>query len=408
MKLISLILITLFTLNSMGQNNNDMNIENIKLYQKSIDYPYVASEKRKAVIIDNMNKLKRGMTKNQVIELMTYPDEVNLTYKTIKIKSDNKTLGFSMVYILERKQESGSVTEKRDKLIRIHFNNSYELTWAYSEDVDKFIDIKKNTINEKVNIKFIGEYYTGREPCQLLPNGTRRWRYITGFKVKEPFSGNIQVNDIEINPNFSENSNINIPLEVGENYMVSLTLDKEKIKLLENKDTLFTHLNLITNDEIVEIIKATDTNLRFGEIITIQKGYLIISRSNLIEDTLILEPQLQGLGGATWLFEISNSELVIVDFRWNVRPNQTPQLHTKHIRTLKGTNKLIHADLEYKTYSNHKDATNKENYVSLVGYVNQDIKVDIKRKYPYWTNIKDTELIDLLHKYQLKVIVSKK
>ena len=403
MKIIFFTLITLFTLNSMGQNNNDMNIENIKLYQERIDYPYVASKKRKTVIIDNMNKLKKGMTKNQVIELMTYPDEVNLTYEIRKIKSENnmtQTLGFSMVYILERKQKSGSVTEIGEKLIRIHFNNSCTLTWAYSVAIDEFDDIE---LKEKTNIKFIGEYYTGRGPCQLLPNGTRRWRYITGFKVKEPFLGNIQVNNIEINPNFSENSNINIPLEVGKNYMISLTLDKERIKILENKDTLFTHLNLITNDEIVEIIKAEDTNLRYGETIIIQKGYLLGNRSTIIDDTLILEPQLQGLGGATWIFEISNNELVIVDFRWNVRPNQTPQLHTKQIRILKGTNKLIHADLEYKTYSNHKDATNKENYVSLVGYVNQDVKVDIKRKYPYWSNIKDTDFVSLLHKYQLKI-----
>ena len=397
------ILITLFTLNIMGQNNNDMNIKSIKLYQESIDYPYVASKKRKTVIINNMNKLKKGMTKNQVIELMTYPDEVNSTYKIKKIKSENnmaQRLGFSMVYILERKQKSGSVTEIREKLIRIHFNNSYELTWAYSVAVDEFNDIE---LKEKTNIKFIGEYYTGRGPCQLLPNGTRRWRYITGFKVKTPILGNIQVNNIEINPNFSENSNINIPLETGENYMISLKLDKERIKILESKNTLSTHLNPITNDEIVEIIKAKDTNLRYGETIIIQKGYLLGNRSTIIDDTLILEPQLQGLGGATWIFEISNNELVIVDFRWNVRPNQTPQLHTKHIRTLKGTNKLIKTDLEYKTYSNYNDVTNKESYANLVGYVNQDIKVDIKRKYPYWSNIKDTDFVSLLHKYQLKI-----
>ncbi|MCF6347990.1 MAG: hypothetical protein L3J20_06795 [Flavobacteriaceae bacterium] len=256
---------------------------------------------------------------------------------------------------------------------------------------------------EKVNIKFIGEYYTGRGSCQLLPNGTRRWRYITGFKVKVNISRNIQVNDIEITPNSNENSNIDDSLELGKDYMISLTLDKERMKILENKDTQFTHLNLITNDEIVEIIKAEGTNLRYGEKIIIGEGYLIANRSNLIKDTLILKPQLDGVGGVTWIFEISNNELVIVDFRWSVRPNQTPQLHTKHIRTLKRINKLITADLEHKTYSNYKDATNKENYVTLVGHVNEDVIIDIKRKYPYWSNIKDTDFVDLLNKYNLKI-----
>jgi len=108
---------------------------------------------------------------------------------------------------------------------------------------------------EKINIKFIGEYYTGRGPCQYLPNGTRRWRLIAGFKVKKINLGNIQVSDIEISPDYNKNANIDDSLELGTDYMVSLALDKEKIEILGNKDTQFTHLNLITNDEIVEIIR---------------------------------------------------------------------------------------------------------------------------------------------------------
>ncbi len=258
-------------------------------------------------------------------------------------------------------------------------------------------------LKEKVNIKYIGEYYTGRDPCQYLPNGTRRWRYITGFKVKENVLGNIQVKNIEINPNYNKDNGTDISLEVGKNYIISLILDKERIKILENKNTLFTHLNLITNEEIAEITEV-DTNLRFCNKIIIQKGYLIGNRSTIIDDTLILEPKLAGVGGVTWVFEISNNELVIVDFRWNVRPNEMPQLHSKYIKKLKRTDKLIIADLEYKTYANYKDTTNKENYVNLVGYVvNQDIEVDIKRKYPYWTNIKDTVFVGLLKKYHLKI-----
>ncbi len=256
---------------------------------------------------------------------------------------------------------------------------------------------------EKANIKFIGEYYTGRDPCQYLPNGTRRWRYITGFKVKANILGNIQVKHIEIDPNYNKANGTDILLEVGENYTISLILDKERIKTLENENTLFTHLNLITNEEIIEITEGT-ANLRYGNKLVFQKGYLIGNRSTIIDDTLILEPQLQGLGGVTWIFEISNNELIIVDFRWNVRPNEIPQLHTKYIRTLKKTEKLITADLEYKTYTNYKDATNKETYVSLVGYViNKDYEINIKRKYPYWTNIKDTEFTNLLNKYHMKI-----
>ena len=260
--------------------------------------------------------------------------------------------------------------------------------------------------NKKANIKFVGEYYTGRSPCQYLPNGTRRWRYITGFKVKENILGNIQVKNIEIDPNYNKTNGTDILLEVGKNYIISLTLDKERIKILENKHTQFTNLNLITNKEITKIVTADA--IRYDNKIIFQKGYLIGNRSTIIDDTLILEPQLQGLGGATWIFEISGNQLIIVDFRWNVRPNEIPQLHNKYIRTLKRTDKLVIADLEYKTYTNYKDVANKESYVSLVGHViNQNYEINIKRKYPYWSNIKDAEFVDLLKKYHLKITKQK-
>ncbi len=143
-KLIILILIIQTTLLSFGQKTNYMNIENIKLYQEKISYPYIASEKRKTEVLENSNKLKKGMTKGQVIELMTYPDEVNLTYKIKKSKSENNVIGFSMVYLLERKQKSGSVIEETEKLICIHFNNSGVLIWAYAIRIDAFNNIEKD------------------------------------------------------------------------------------------------------------------------------------------------------------------------------------------------------------------------------------------------------------------------
>lgn len=124
------------------KNTNDMNIKNIELFQESIEYPYIASEKRKIAILENMNKLEKGMTKGQVIELMTQPDEANSTYKFKKATSDN-VIGFSLVYILKRDVESGGVLEKDEHLIRIHFDNFEKLLWAYAEMIDEFKTIEK-------------------------------------------------------------------------------------------------------------------------------------------------------------------------------------------------------------------------------------------------------------------------
>ena len=140
-KAIILTVISLSTLISYGQLNSNMNIDDIKLFQEEIYYPYTASEKRSKLILTNMNKLEKGMTKKQVIELMTAPDEVNLTYKTIKSK--NNIIGFSLVYIMRQDVENASVNEKNEKLIKIHFDNSGKLTWNYSIDIKEFKAIEK-------------------------------------------------------------------------------------------------------------------------------------------------------------------------------------------------------------------------------------------------------------------------
>ncbi|WP_136465956.1 hypothetical protein [Flagellimonas onchidii] len=124
------------------KDDKGMGIDKTELFQKNIEYPYSASEKRKMLILNNMNKLKKGMAKVDVIKLMTQPDEANLTYKFKKAESDN-VIGFSLAYILRRDTDSGSAIEKNEQLLRIHFDNSEKLIWSYSQDVDEFNAIEK-------------------------------------------------------------------------------------------------------------------------------------------------------------------------------------------------------------------------------------------------------------------------
>lgn len=141
---ITLMVIIQTTLLSSGQENTSMNIKGIELFQKRIDYPYQASEIRKSVILENMNKLEKGMSKDQVVELMTHPDEANLTFKFKKAKSEeDNVIGFSLVYILRRDAAKGSGIEKNEQLLRIHFDNSGELIWNDSIDIDGFKAIKE-------------------------------------------------------------------------------------------------------------------------------------------------------------------------------------------------------------------------------------------------------------------------
>ncbi len=132
--IILLILIGCGNKNSITSENlptykkeKDKIIGNIELYQKNISYPYKATKDREQTILNNIDKLKIGLSKKEVLEMMTKPDEVNLTYKYIKVKVGKEAeniVGFSFVYLLRRDVEHGSIIEKNEQGIRIFFDKS--------------------------------------------------------------------------------------------------------------------------------------------------------------------------------------------------------------------------------------------------------------------------------------------
>jgi len=87
----------------------------------TISYPYVATAARHASILSGLPKVATGITADQVLRLIGEPDEDNPTYDS-KDARTAKTKGHSFVYLLERKTNTGSVIERAERLIRIHFD----------------------------------------------------------------------------------------------------------------------------------------------------------------------------------------------------------------------------------------------------------------------------------------------
>ncbi len=120
-------------------------IDDIELYQNKISYPYKASKEREQIILNNINKLKKGVSKKYVLETMTKPDEANLTYKYVKVKTgkENENItGFSLVYLLKRDVDNGSVYEKNEKFICIFFDKSEKLIYT-AGNIEGFNHVKK-------------------------------------------------------------------------------------------------------------------------------------------------------------------------------------------------------------------------------------------------------------------------
>ena len=87
---------------------------------------YVASQERKEQIVSNWQKIKTGMTSNQVKQVLGKPDEITPIYRYIWAKNQ-KSVGNNYWYILERRDFQGSGWNK-ESLVRIGFDNTDKAT----------------------------------------------------------------------------------------------------------------------------------------------------------------------------------------------------------------------------------------------------------------------------------------
>ena len=121
------------------------------------------------------------------------------------------------------------------------------------------------TIPEKIRngatVVFTGIYFTANGPRQKLPDGTVRWRMIAGFRLLDDFSGNIANEVVEIEP-FGKpmkvkNEWVKTRLQEGESYLVLLKPQPESMAVIGDKEKKFSHLNLVTRQEVLAVVKIT-------------------------------------------------------------------------------------------------------------------------------------------------------
>ena len=131
----------------------------------------------------------------------------------------------------------------------------------------------------------------------------------------------------------------------------------------------------------------------------ITQGYHIGTGAELLENSLIFNQPLAGIGGSTWVFETPDNALIILAFSWGVRPNANPEIKHKYKVSNAGEMyTLTDLKVEYKFHQN-----GNKNWIQLVGRLNQHITIDLKEAYPSPTTIKTAEFIALLKKYSLKI-----
>lgn len=117
MKILSYIVF--LTISQSSCKGKEVNVDGTHPGKTKMEYPYRASDKRLAVIRKGSKEIVAGMDRNEVLTKLGEPDEVNDTFN----KDDlHKKVGFSFVYVEQRDRQEGSVKEKNEKLVRVHFN----------------------------------------------------------------------------------------------------------------------------------------------------------------------------------------------------------------------------------------------------------------------------------------------
>jgi len=93
--------------------------EKSKLAGGLLSYPYEADANRVNQIKSGVHKLQVGDELATAITYMGRPDELNATFDK---NNWEKRIGYSLVYVIRRDQKHGSVIDKNEALVRIHFN----------------------------------------------------------------------------------------------------------------------------------------------------------------------------------------------------------------------------------------------------------------------------------------------
>jgi len=137
---------------------------------------------------------------------------------------------------------------------------------------------------------------------------------------------------------------------------------------------------------------------------TIKSEYKIKTGAVLLENNLTLNQGLDGVGGCTWLFEVSNNNLIILTFAWPVLPDAKPRLEYSYALSNTDLSYVIQSiDIEY-SYCQEEDTDHQKIWMNyLTGQINQSIQIDIKVAQSFYTDVKDVEFLKLMDKYALKI-----
>lgn len=87
---------------------------------KPMSYPYLATQKKSAQILNHWKSIQPKMSDREVIRILGEADEIVPLYEPLK--KNPKLIGKTWWYILQRDIENGTQAQKNEKVVRISFD----------------------------------------------------------------------------------------------------------------------------------------------------------------------------------------------------------------------------------------------------------------------------------------------
>ena len=123
--------------NSITEPSNKHNFD--KFINSITSFPYNAPIKQQEHLISNYQKLKIGMTKSEVVNILSSPSAEFFTYTEAGEKNIFKRS--SWAYYLSR-QEHNLATDN-DAVLFLHFNELEQLHWAIPDNIESLTPLGK-------------------------------------------------------------------------------------------------------------------------------------------------------------------------------------------------------------------------------------------------------------------------
>ena len=109
-------------------------------------------------------------------------------------------------------------------------------------------------VRDRATVVVSGRYKVGRGPCELLPDGSRRWPLLRGFETTTVHRGEVKTDYIGVGDPRLLGSD-DVPAE-GATYVLLLRPSKASLSALRTPEGSRSHRDALPSDEVLAIVAA--------------------------------------------------------------------------------------------------------------------------------------------------------